>query len=257
MSNVATTQTTAQATEKKDPTRIHVAEKLKFDSNIKSLFINTIELTQIVDSLFGPAMRDYVGCKISLNTGNTMDLPLHVQSEIPAGSLYVSLYFKDCSGSVSDCPIENLKPRYAANGEKKSVFNTLQVMSGKNAGRMYEVTPETYEALDEFRFFPQRKTNWNMLTTEKVVSYGFNCAMSQENIVQITGLDLGKILNEVYGNRTEDGIFQYQAIPVQFVANVNGEYLVQITQLDVRKLDDMRRQMGGPVTNTEYHQYVR
>ena len=99
-------------------------------------------------------------------------------------------------------------------------------MSGASAGRMYDVTPETYEALDEFRFMPQRKTNWNLLTNEMMSNFGFSGTYNQETVVQITGLDLEKIINKIYGTRTEEGVFQYQANPVQLVANVNGEYVV-------------------------------
>ena len=82
----------------------------------------------------------------------------------------------------------------------------------------------------------------NDLTSETCSNFGFYGATNQEIVVCITGLDLEKIINEIYGERTDEGIFQYQATPVQIVANVNGEYVVQITQLDVRKLDDLRKQ---------------
>lgn len=251
MSTVATTQNP-----QKEPTRIHAVEILDFKSNVESMHKNTIELTEIVSSLFKNAFRDYVGCKIRVNTGNINELPNFVQNEIPLGRLYVSLYFKDRSNDPdrADCPIKNLKLRYTANSEGRSIFNTLNAISGKNAGRMFEVEEDTYEALDPFRFFPNRKTNWNLLTIEKSSVYGFNVANSQENLVEITGLDLEKILSEVYGTRSEEGVFQYQAVPVQIVANVNGEYVVQISKLNVNTLNDMRKQMGGPLTKVEYHE---
>ena len=237
---------------KKEPARINVETPLPFDSNIKSCFMNTIELAEIVDSLFGDSMRDYVGCKIHLNTG---DVPPHIAPEIPIGKLYVSLYFKDCS-KTSTAPIANVIPRNIGNGNTNK-FASLMKMSGTNAGRMYEITPETYEALDPFRFFANRKGNWNYLTSEISTNFGFNTAYNQEIVACITGLDLEKIINEVYGTRTDEGIFQYQANPVQIVANASGEYVVQITQLDIQKLEDLRRSLGGPITRTEFHQYHR
>ena len=141
----------------------------------------------------------------------------------------------------------------AAQSKGKTKFDSLLRMSGQNAGRIYDVTQETYEALDEFRFFPNRKTNWNYLTSEIVSNYGFSGTYNQEIVACITGLDLEKIINKIYGTRTEEGIFQYQAVPVQIVANVNGEYVIQITQLDMRKLDDMRKSLGGPVLSAEFH----
>ena len=255
MSNCAVTpKSDAKAKDEnvKTISKIEVADKLTFDSNIKSCFINTIELASILDNMFSPAMRDYVGCKISLNDGK---IPAHMAADIPMGKLYVSLYFKDRSNTKDDCPIENVIVRSA--GKKGSKFNSLMMMNGFASGRMYDITPETYEALDRFRFFPNRKTNWNNLTSETCSNFGFYGATNQEIVVCITGLDLEKIINEIYGERTDEGIFQYQATPVQIVANVNGAYVVQITQLDVRKLDDLRKQLGGPVTSTEFHVCVR
>lgn len=252
MSNVATTQNeNTVKIEKKEPARIKVEEHMTFDANIKSCYINTIELAAVVDSLFCPAFRDYVGCKIHLNNG---DVPAHIASEIPMGKLYVSIYFKDRSNTNSNCPINNVTLRLATKGETK--FASLMKMSGSNAGRMYDISEETYQALDEYRFFPGHG-KWNYLTTEVVTNFGFSGNYNQEIAACITGLDLEKIINAIYGTRTDEGIFQYQANPVQFVANVNGEYLVQITQLDMRKLQDLRKQLGGRVTVTEYHECVR
>ena len=246
MSNVATAQKANDET--KVVPKIEVEETLPFDANIKSCFINTIELASVVDNLFCPAMQDYVGCKISLADGSLPDI---LKAEIPMGKLYVSLFFKDRSGSGDNCPIKNVTPRSLSKGKTK--FDSLLRMSGQNAGRIYDVTQETYEALDEFRFFPNRKTNWNYLTSEIVSNYGFSGTYNQEIVACITGLDLEKIINKIYGTRTEEGIFQYQAVPVQIVANVNGEYVIQITQLDMRKLDDMRKSLGGPVLSAEFH----
>jgi hypothetical protein len=223
---------------------------------MKSSFANTVELTKIVDTLFGPAMRDYVGCKISYNNGDvTGQFPL-AGNDIPMGKFYVSLYFKDRSSTSVKCPIENvtLRANKIHSGNK---YEKLVQMTGRSAGRMYDVTPETYEALDEFRFFPNRKCNWANLTTEVVSNFGFSGSYNQEIVACVTGLDFEKIINTVYGTRTEEGIYQYQAVPVQIVANVNGEYVVQITQLDVTKLDELRKSLGGPIARTEFHQYVR
>ena len=245
MSNVATTQ-------EKKVTKIEVEDHPSFDANIKSCFINTIELAEVLDGLFGPAMRDYVGCKIALNDGKFQ----HITNEVPVGRLYVSLYFKDCSNTAGDCPIANVTPR--ANTKGASKIDSLFRMTGANAGRTYDVTEETYEALDSFRFFSNiRKANWNMLTTEVASNFGYAGTYNQEIVVCITGLDLEKIINVIYGNRTEEGIFQYQAVPVQIVANTSGEHVVQITQLDMNKLEDLRKSLGGPISRVEFHPYVR
>lgn len=253
MSNVATTQ---NQTEEKKVTTIDVPDNLEFDANIKSLFANTIELTKLVDSLFGPAMRDYVGCKIELNV-DPRKLLAFVAAEIPMNKFYVSLFFKDRSNTNDKCPIENVILRSHRKGRTK--FDSLMMMSGSNAGRTYDITDDTYEALNEFKFFPNRnsKNVWDNLTSEVSSNYGYIGNYNQEPVACITGLDLEKIIGKVYGTRTKEGIFQYQVVPVQVVANVNNEYVVQITQLDMSKMDDMRRSLGAPINRTEFHQYIR
>ena len=250
MSNSATTQVNeTNKKEEKKPVRINVEQHLTFSPNTESMFINTIELEQIVDEVFGPVFRDYVGCKVSLNAGNL------VNPNIPLNELYVTIYLAERENVK--LPMVNVIPR---NNKGNSKVESLMKMSGAGAGRMYEVTPETYEALDEFRFFPNNKVNanfWAAMTSEMAHTIGFTASYNQEIVACITGLSLDAILNKAYGNRTEEGIFQYQAKAVQIVANASGEYLVQITKLDVNKLEDLRRQLGGPVQRTEFHQYVR
>lgn len=250
MSNSANTQVneTNKAEEKKEPIRINVEEHLKFSPNTECKFINTIELEQIVDGVFGPVFRDYIGCKISLNAGSLTN------PNIPLNELYVTIYLAE---RKNDAPMTNVVRRI---NKGHSKFESLMKMSGSDAGRMYEVTPETYEALDEFRFFPAQKVNanfWAAMTTEMTYTLGYTASYNQEIVACVTGLSLDAILNKAYGNRTEEGVFQYQAKAVQIVANASGEYLVQITKLDVNKLEDLRRQLGGPIQRTEFHQYVR
>lgn len=249
MSNVATTQKTETATEKKEPIRIQVQEHASFIPNTESSFINTIEIEQIIDGVFSEAFRDYVGCKISLNAGNLAN------PNIPMNELYVSIYLAERKNGNE--PIVNVIPR---NSKGHSKIESLMKMSGSNAGRMYDVTEDTYEALDEFRFFPGSKVNskyWEAMTSEMVHTIGYTTSYNQEIVACITGLSLDAILNKAYGNRTSEGIFQYQAKAVQIVANSTDAYLVQITKLDVNKLEDLRRQLGGPIQRTEFHHCAR
>jgi hypothetical protein len=244
---------TTNATVKKEKgrTKLEVEDFIKFDPNIESAYVNTIELRETVACLFKPAFRDYADCKVCLNTG---DVPQAVAADIPIGSLYVKLYFRP-NESRSEKAIANIVGRNRSEG--RSRFDSLCRMSGANSGRTYDVTTETYEALDDFRFFNRRKANWNNLTSEVVSQYGYSVSYNEEILVEITGISLEAVLNKVYGERTDEGWFQYQASPVQCVANVGGEYVIQITKLDMKKLDDLRKQLGGPVQHTGYVQIMR
>ena len=104
MSNSANTQVneTNKAEEKKEPIRINVEEHLKFSPNTECKFINTIELEQIVDGVFGPVFRDYIGCKISLNAGSLTN------PNIPLNELYVTIYLAE---RKNDAPMTNVVRR--------------------------------------------------------------------------------------------------------------------------------------------------
>lgn len=224
-------------------------EPIKFDPNIESCFMNTVEISELIDEVFSGIFKDYAGCKILLNDGKD---PV-VFNDIPYGALYVSIYFKPNAGNGQ---VVAIKSRSIGRGNSR--YESLMRMSGNSSGRMYEVEPETYEVLEEFRFRTGRKTNWNMLTSETLTTFGYSMNYNQEVVVRVAGLSLEQILNRIYGTEENGKKFQYQAVPVQFVANyTNSEYLVQITKLDIHKLNDLRRSIGGPVQNMDFHQYVK
>ena len=227
---------------------ISVQKKFPFDANIKSCFMNTIEAAEYVDALFGAVLRDYVGCKINYNDGSDPRL----SNEVPIGKMYVTLYFKEMPDNKEG--FANVSKRADTSG--KTRFGILMSMSSQMSSRMYDINEKTFDILNKFRFFSTRKANWNNLTGEIASSFGFVNSYNQEIVAYITGLDLEKIFSEIYGTRTDEGVFQYQALPVQIVANASGEYVLQITQLDVNKLNDLRKSLGGPVERAEFHQYI-
>lgn len=240
---------TQEVKKEKETFDIVVKKKFPFDANIKSCFMNTIEAAEYVDALFGAVLRDYVGCKINYNDGSD----LRLNNEVPIGKMYVTLYFKEMPDNKEG--YANVTKRADISGKNR--FGILMSMSSQSAGRMYDINEETYETLNKFRFFSARKANWNNLTGEIASNFGFVNSYNQEIVAFVTGLDLEKIFSEIYGTRTDEGVFQYQALPVQIVANASGEYVLQITQLDVNKLNDLRKSLGGPVERAEFHQYIR
>ena len=250
MEEKTTTTTTTVKEEKTEPVRIKLLtqEHIQFDPNIESCFMNTIEVCTLIDDIFSQSFRDYAGCKIATNNGS---VPM-IQSEVPYGALYVSLYFKPNAG---DGPIANIEKRISGRGNSR--FESLKKMSGMNSGRTYEFTTGTYEALEEFRFFKKTRPNWNAMSFETAASFGYATSYNQEIVAYITGLSLEEILNFAYGTEENGKRFQYQAVPVQLVAGKPDEYVLQITKLDISKLNGLRRTLGGPIQNTEFHQYVK
>ena len=270
MSNKNNTATkTDETVVAKKPTTINVEENLKFESNMKSYFANTIELCQIINGLFADSFKDYCGCKISQNNGSMLN---SAAGYVPMGKFFVTLYFKPNVGDADPDAIQNVIPKSTI-GKGSTKFQSLMQMSAMQSGRQYEVTQKTYEALEEF-VFPFAKQafahkndpktgdiiiskKWEQMTFETLSNFGYSASYNQEVVVAITGLDLEAMISKVYGTKDEDGRYQYQASPVQIVTNAADEYVVQVTQLDINKLDDLRRSLGGPISRTEYHEFIR
>lgn len=245
--------------EEKKPLSIELVEPIEFKSNMGCMIKNTGEVAKIVDCLFGPVMRDYIGCKVALNNGQLVG-PL--SSEVPLGRLFVSLFFKDRSKTNDKDLIPNVALRGAhddktEDGKKKrNILGTLNRMSGSNVGRMYDVLNETYELLDKYRFYPNRKVQWSTMTTEIVSDYGYPGTYNQEIVVQISGLDLNRILCDIFGGKTAEGNFQYDSSVINYIRYSNADLLVQITRLDVDTLGEINHSLGGPVERVEFHQYA-
>lgn len=231
---------------KKNPEFKIKVEPINFDCNTKTCYTNTVEVCETIDAMFSEVFHDYYGCKISINSGNMVG---PVNREVPPNALYVSLYFKD-RGNANGSAVKNIVRR---NAEKPvNQYRALRMISTAS-GRMYDVTPDTTAALDEFRFFSGRRLdNWDCFITETVNSFGYGMP-SEEGLVCITGLSLDAIINKIYGNRTEDGIFQYQVNVVQLLLNSRDEYVLHIVQLDVNRLEQLRRSLGTPMTGNGFH----
>lgn len=262
-----TQETTKNEVQMEKPATIEVLEKLKFESNLKSYFANTIELCELINAVFGSNFRDYSGCTIKQNTGNML---VSAASYVPMGKFFVTLFFKpnaDFEGAIPNITLKSAK------GKGSTKFQSLMYMSAMQSGRQYEVSQETYEALEEF-VFPMAKQafahrndketgkiiiskKWDQMTFETISNFGYNASMNQEVVVAITGLDLEAIIAKVYGDHDADGRYQYQAVPVQIVANAPDENVLQITQLDTNKLNALRKSLGGPISRTEYHEFIR
>lgn len=238
-----------QAKEQKKVT-IEVADHPKFEGDMKTNIVSSIDLASIVSSLFAPAFSDYYGCKICINDGHAN--PSIAQS-MPYGTLYVDLYFKDQGEAVGDS-IKNIKLRGAKDDSDRSDLGArFMRVNGAGNGRVYQVTKQTYEALEEFMRSGNR-THWNMHTQEMPASmstYG-----KDEAVVCISGLDLNKIITKIYGKKTEEGIYEYIATPSTMIPNRNQEFILQICQLDLAAVRNLQNSLGiYTANNPQFHVY--
>lgn len=237
-------------TEEKKKAFIEVVEHTEFKGDMKTNILSSIEMAKVVSSLFAPAFHDYYGCNVRINDGRN---PL-IANTMPIGAIYVDLYFKDY-GEAADGTWKNVIPRAQAVKGKDMGSRYLSVVGNANNSRAYEVTKETYEALEEFTFANGR-IRWSDYTQEmttQMSAYG-----KDEVVVCISGLSLNKIITKIYGEKTEEGRFEYIAHPSTMIPSQAQEFIMQVSQLDLKTVRHLQEALGVFGNNApQFHQYNR
>lgn len=236
-------------------TTIKIVENTPFTGDLKTNLVSSIEMADVVSSLFGTAFADYYGCKICINNGANEFL----FKTIPAGSIYVELYFKDRGNAGNK--IKNLAVRGQSNPNGKSenatadrVRNFMPFMNPQTNNHVYSVTRETYEALEEFMAL-RGNINWAAFTQEISTNMGI-IGSKEEAVVCITGLSLDKILSKIYGADTDDGNFEYATSPATMIPTKTNEFIMQVIQLNKSVVRKLERELGLNVpANSQFHVY--
>lgn len=237
---------------KEEKATVQVVEHRPFEGDMKTNIISSIEMAKIVSSLFASAFSDYYGCNVRVNDGRANPV---IANSMPIGSIYVDLYFKD-QGEETDGLFKNVKLRGQNNDGKTDLGSRfLRVNGSINTGRAYEVTKETYDILEEFTFSGNR-TRWNEHTQE--ISTPMSIYGKEEVVVCISGLSLNKIITKIYGDKTEEGRYEYIANPSTIIPSQSQEFIMQVSQLDLSAVRDLQRTLGVYAANApQFHQYQR
>lgn len=231
--------------------KIEVKTHPVFEGDMKTNIISSIDMAEIVSSLFAPAFSDYYGCKIQINDGR--GLPGVVNS-MPYGALYVDLYFKD-HGPVSEgsAAYKNIVARGSKTDGSKDLGARFMAVNGAGNGRIYTVTKETYEILSDF-MRSGNKTRWNEHTQE--IATNMSLYGKEEVVVCVSGLDLNKIITEIYGAKTKEGRYEYIATPSTTIPSTNKEFIMQVCQLDLAAVRELENTLGIYSQNSsQFHIY--
>lgn len=242
----------------KKKTTIEVLEHTPFIGDLKANLISSVKMAEIVSSLFAPAFKDYVGCKLFINNGNFYNSNPNVAYIIPMGAIYVDLYFSD-NGDNSGA-IKNLVLKGAAKDNSVDIgsrfADVANTNSMENAGSIYNVTKETYEALEEF--MNARNIRWSDYTTE-ISSRTNNYGPKEQATVRISGLNLDRILTKIYGTGSnEQNEYEYCATPSTMIPYMNGEFVMTVYQLNTRSVRQLYREINATnPASIDFHPYVR
>lgn len=252
MSNNTKNQNTQPQTETREPFRIEVEEHPDFPANTESFFTSSQRLCDRIANLFGAVFADLVGVKINVNAGQSFG---YVSKTVPQGGLYVDLYFAD-RGNDGGEKVKNLIPLA---GNPQVAGSTMAERYNRSlspsARRMYELSQETKEALDEFLIKPNgRNLNWNEVTFE-IPQQLSTISQREEAVVQVTGLNLTAIISKLYGAKLEDGLFQYTANWSQ-PNHFNTDFIVQVSRINVSTLNELSASVGvTPNPGINYYPY--
>lgn len=259
------------------PAKIKVDELLKFNGGLDTVITDSIELADLVSSLFGGIMHDYYGCKICVNDGRANPI---VAQTIPRGTLYVDLYFKynanDASNRMRNIELlsninkKAIEPKADIDNTDKTpeeiarerrdeefrnkIMMMLSMNQRSNAGNMFFITKETYESLIPF-MFNGANTRWNDHTQEIQISP--TPYSKGDVLVRISGLSLNAILSMIYGNEVDGTNYEYAAAPHTPIPN-QDEFIVVINRLDIRTVRSLQNKLGiGSVATNMFHRYTR
>lgn len=236
--------------EKVEKATINVVEHAKFEGDMKTNIISSIDMADIISSFFAPAFSDYYGCNVRINDGRANPV---IANSMPFGAIYVDLFFKD-QGKAAEGTWKNIVPRgQATEGGTDLGSRFLRVNGSANTGRAYEVTKETYEALEEFTFNGAR-ARWNEHTQE--ITTPMSAYGKDEVVVCISGLSLNKIITKIYGDITEEARYEYIAYPSTIIPNKTQEFIMQVCQLDLAAVRNLQKALGIYGSNApQFHQY--
>lgn len=218
---------------------IEVVSHPKFEGDMKTNIVSSIDMADIISSLFAPAFADYYGCRVCVNDGHTNPA---IANSMPFGTLYVDLFFKDNGEVPEDSKIwKNIVPRGSDNSGRNDLGARFARVNGANNGRAYEVTKQTFEALEEFMLQGNR-TNWNIHTQEIVSTMGVYG--KEEAVTCISGLNLNKIITKIYGSKTDEGRYEYVASISTMIPGKTQDFIMQVCQLDLSAVRSLQKTLG-------------
>lgn len=202
-----------------------------FNSTTKSKLTTTLELAGEINQIFRPIFADYEGCTL---------MPDNM------GNLQATLYFKD-KGQLdpNDKRIKNLES--AINPSKgSSPMDKINALNARNRNKAYTITEDTKAVLEEFVLRKDRngKVNWKEITAEVTEQNQYNYQI----YVKISGIDILSILKAKYGSKVDGSPVQYAILFNKPLATMPGvvatNYLITITQLDVREVENLCKNIG-------------
>lgn len=255
---------------KKDKHTIQVNEIVPFEGNMKSRFMTSMDLSDVISSLFAGVMDDFCGCKVKINDGNTSYYQQGsnngvVNAIVPImedfkrankgpGNLYVDLYFKFNGYDLASFDFESPKTAEALELEINreeiyykhksiipvSVDTERAAVLAKAKKRLAALKKSEEEAKDTSEKKEEKKTTSTPVKTGTNISERYLNLMNNKS--QGTTF---KVLPHTYemleefmplGADTRWGVHTFETTSGMSMYNSREEIVVYVTGLDVDKI---------------------
>lgn len=205
-------------------------EQQEFDGLLKTKLTTTTDVAKMVNKLFKPVFSDWEGCLILPNN---------------AGGFDTFLYFKE-NGVKDPNKLTALEHVVPANSNNLTMSQRIQNLNLRYKNKTYELSRDAKDILKEF--MPQEKNGkvkWNNFVVEKTQQEYNGYSVH----VQITGVDIMKIIRKIYGAQVDGKRTDYTMKVERGIGVVNQQgffanYLVTIMQLDVREVEKIAQSVG-------------
>lgn len=205
-------------------------EQQEFDGLLKTKLTTTTDVAKMVNRLFKPVFSDWEGCLILPNN---------------AGGFDTFLYFKE-NGVKDPNKLTALEHVVQANTNNLTMSQRIQNLNLRYKNKTYELSRDAKDILKEF--MPQEKNGkvkWNNFVVEKTQQEYNGYSVH----VQITGVDIMKIIRKIYGAQVDGKRTDYTMKVERGIGVVNQQgffanYLVTIMQLDVREVEKIAQSVG-------------
>lgn len=205
-------------------------EQQEFDGLLKTKLTTTTDVAKMVNRLFKPVFSDWEGCLILPNN---------------AGGFDTFLYFKE-NGIKDENKLTALEHVVQSNTNNLTMSQRIQNLNLRYKNKTYELSRDAKDILKEF--MPQEKNGsvkWNNFVVEKTQQEYNGYSVH----VQITGVDIIKIIRKIYGAQVDGKRTDYTMKVERGIGVVNQQglfanYLVTIMQLDVREVEKIAQSVG-------------
>ena len=215
-----------------------------FEAFGKTTRINSAELSRKICAHFKQTFHELKGCNIVI---------------LANGQFGVELFFERNTEPLPDGKIMNLDSLVDPAGSRANLYERMQVTQNRRMGKTYTLNNETRLLLSKFMYggknanMPDNNKVWGNENVLREVHMpvndpyrrGYN---TDRILMRVTGLDIRKILQELYGrdiitktvaNDAGDTNYRSEArYEVRFIkANIDGSFVMNIEQFDAAAIE--------------------